>query len=39
VKARDLKEIYESLEREGSIRVETTPMGNGGWPVKTAFPV
>ena len=38
VKARDLKEIYESLEREGSIRVETTPMGNGGWPVKTAFP-
>ena len=39
VKARDLKEIYESLEREGSIRVETTPTGNGGWPVKTAFPV
>ena len=24
VKVRDLKEIYESLEREGSIRVETT---------------
>lgn len=38
VKARDLKEIYESLEREGPIRVETTPMGNGGLPVKTAFP-
>ena len=37
VKARDLKEIYESLEREGSIRVETTPIGSGGWPVKTAF--
>jgi len=39
VKARDLKEIYESLEREGSIRVETTPTGTGGWLVKTAFPV
>jgi len=39
VKARDLREIYESLEREGSIRVETMPMGNGGWPVKTAFQI
>lgn len=38
VKSRDLKEIYESLEREGSIRVETTPAGTGGWPVKIAFP-
>jgi hypothetical protein len=40
VKARDLKEIYESLEREGSIRVQVIPTGaGGGWPVKTAFPV
>jgi hypothetical protein len=39
VKVRDLKEIYESLEREGSIRVETTPTGAGGWPIKIAFPV
>lgn len=37
VRARDLKEIYEGLEREGSIRVETMPTGTGGWPVKTAF--
>ena len=37
VKARDLREIHESLEREGSIRVETdTPLG-GRWPVKIAF--
>lgn len=39
VRARDLKEIYESLEREGSIRVETMPSGSGGWPMKTAFPI
>ena len=38
VKARDLREIFEGLEREGSIRVETdTPQG-GRWPIKTAFP-
>ena len=38
LKVRDLREIYEGLEREGSIRVEQQPAANGGHPVKTAFP-
>jgi hypothetical protein len=39
VKARDLREIFEGLEREGTIRVETETAPGGRWPVKTAFPV
>jgi hypothetical protein len=39
VKARDLRDIFDGLEREGSIRVETTPAGTGGWPIKVAFAV
>ena len=37
VKARDLKGIDESLEREGLIRVETDTPLSGRWPVKIAF--
>jgi hypothetical protein len=37
VKARDLKDIFEGLEREGSIRVETEGRPGGRWPVRTAF--
>ena len=39
VKARDLREIFEGLEREGSIRVENCPLPTGGYPTKIAFPV
>ena len=39
VKARDLREIFEGLEREGSIRVENCPIPTGGYPTKIAFPV
>jgi hypothetical protein len=39
VKARDLREIFEGLEREGSIRVENFPLPTGGYPTKIAFPV
>ena len=39
VKARDLREIFEGLEREGSIRVKTCPLPTGGYPTKIAFPV
>ena len=39
VKARDLREIFERLEREGSIRVENCPVPTGGYPTKIAFPV
>ena len=38
VKARDLREIFEGLEREGSIRVENCPMPTGGYATKIAFP-
>jgi hypothetical protein len=38
VKARDLREIFEGLEREGSIRVENCPVATGGYPTKIAFP-
>lgn len=38
VKARDLRDIFEGLEREGSIRVEADTPPGGRWPVKTAFP-
>jgi hypothetical protein len=38
VKARDLKDIFEGLEREGSIRVENHPVPTGGYPTKIAFP-
>ena len=37
VKARDLKDIFEGLEREGSIRVETEGRPGGRWPIRTAF--
>ncbi len=38
VKARDLREIFEGLEREGSIRVENQSVPTGGYPTKIAFP-
>jgi hypothetical protein len=38
VKARYLRDIFEGLEREGSIRVETHPFTTGGYPNKVAFP-
>lgn len=38
VRARDLREIFEGLEREGSIRVENCPIPTGGYPTKIAFP-
>ncbi len=38
VRARDLREIFEGLEREGSIRVENCPVPTGGYPTKIAFP-
>ena len=38
VKARDLREIFKGLEREGSIRVENCPIPTGGYPTKIAFP-
>ena len=34
VKARDLREIFEGLEREGSIRVETETRLGGRWPLQ-----
>jgi hypothetical protein len=37
VKARDLRDIFEGLEREGSIRAETEGRPGGHWPLRTAF--
>jgi hypothetical protein len=39
VKTRDLRDIFEGLEREGSIRVENCPIPTGGYPTKIAFAI
>jgi hypothetical protein len=38
VTPRDLREIFEGQEREGSIRIENHPTPTGGYPNKAAFP-
>ena len=39
IRARDLKDVVESLEREGSILVEVVPNPSGGHCTKTYLPV
>lgn len=38
VKARDLREIFEGMDREGWIRVEHCPVATGGYPTRIAYP-